>query len=135
MSHVTFMEPIANLTGKVKRSSNISHRTSYGVQHTYTWNPENVIRETPARLIHREALAQANAFASSVLSTGDKQDSWHQQYRKSRYVGPINSFIIRQVLPDIKARLQTEWKDRPIDELKAYISQQRNLRYQTKLIV
>lgn len=132
MAHVTFIEPVATLSGKVKKSANVSFRNSYGVKHTYTWNPETVIRETPARLIHREALAEANAFASSILAAGDKQDSWHQQYRQSGYTGPINSFIIRQVLPDIKARLSAEWKDRPIDELKSYIAQQRSIRYRAK---
>lgn len=128
MARVTFALPIVNLTGKVDKSSNFSHRTSYGTKHTYTWNPNTVIRDTPARLIHREALAEANAFASAVLATEDATGHWHQAYRKSDYKGPINSFIIREVLPDIKARLRREWNDRPLAEIQAFVAQQKSSR-------
>lgn len=124
MSRVTFIEPIANAVGKIKKSSHVSHRTTFGVQHTYYWNPENIIRPTFGRLIHRESLAEASHQASVLLAAEDANGPWHIAYRQSDYAGPINSFIVRRLMPDIKARLAAEWKDKPLSQLQSYIARQ-----------
>lgn len=128
MSRVTFIEPIADLTGKARNTSNISHRTTFGVRHTYYWNPENVVKPTPARLIHREAMAQANYQASRLLLDEQSASYWRDLYRKSKYAGPINSFIIRALLPDIKSRLRTQLQDLTLADIQSYIAKQRHLR-------
>lgn len=128
MARVSYIEPYADISGKIANTSHISHRTTFGVRHTYAWNPNTVIQPTPGRLIHREAMAQASVAASLELSSPESAKQWHTEYHESGYTGPINSFVIKQMLPEIKSRLQEEWKDRPIEELLAYVEEQKNAR-------
>lgn len=128
MSHIKYNNPIENASGRLDHESNISHRTLYGKKHTYCWNPETVIRHTPGRLIHWEAMGQANQFAVQALADERSSRYWRDLYATSKHQGSIISFIIKQKLPEIKAALLAEWKDRPLSELEAYFKKQKSIR-------
>lgn len=133
MSKVKFTELIDNLSGKPNKEAHVSHRTLYGVRHTYTWNPETKVKPTNARLIHRESMAQAYFLAANEMANEQNLRHWHDLARKEKYVGPINSFIVSKVHHDIKTTLLAEWLTRPLDELNAYIAQQKAARLRAKI--
>lgn len=128
MSRIKFAEPIDNASGKVFGKSNISHRTLYGTKHTYTWDPETKVIKTPGRLIHQEALGEANHYAMMEMQDEQKTKDWIEKRRKANDPIPLNAFIIKHVLPEIKERLQEEWKDKSIDEMEALAAERKSAR-------
>lgn len=132
MGKVKFADPIENASGKVFSQSNISHRTLYGTKHTYTWNPGTKVVKTPSRLIHQEALGEANHYAMMELKDEQKTKEWIEKRRKANSPIPLNAFIIRHVLPEIKERLHEEWKDKSLDEMEALAAERKAARAQAK---
>lgn len=130
---VEFSAPVERISGKVVKKSNRSHRTLYGTNHIYGWNPENVIRKTHGRLIHREAMGEANHRASAELKDAVMGAKWRQEWTRDGKRMPVNAFVIKQLLPEIKAQLTQEWKDKPLEELEQYVKLQAAKRFRAKL--
>lgn len=124
--------PINDVSGKIFASSHVSHRTLYGTKHTYTWDPTRPMPKTFGRLIHREALSQASFFASKALRDAQSAAFWGELRRKEPISMPMNAFIIKHKLPEIKAALIAAWKERPLEEFAAYIEQQKLFRLRSK---
>lgn len=108
MSEITFMAPIENVSGRVFKGSNVSHRTLYGKKHTYTWNPDTVVIKTPGRLLHQEAMRRASRFASDIAHNEPQDGYWHTRHRKENPEIPLNAFIIKHKLPEIKVELKSQ---------------------------
>lgn len=108
MGKIIFEVPIANVSGKVFKQSHISHRTLYGVKHTYTWNPETVVEQTPGRLKHQQMLRDASRFASEIAKTEGENGYWHQRYRKEKPTMPFNAFVIKHKMAELKAAQKAE---------------------------
>lgn len=130
---VEFAAPVERISGKVVKKSNKSHRTLYGTDHMYVWNENNVIRKTHGRLIHQEALGEANHRASAELKDAVKGAKWRQEWTRDGKRMPVNAFVIKQLLPEIKAQLTEEWKDKPLEELEQYVKLQVAKRFRAKI--
>jgi len=61
---IKFKGIVESAHGKVDGSSNVSYRTLYGTDHTYTWNRDTKMRLTPQRHLQQEAMRQANLAAT-----------------------------------------------------------------------
>ena len=95
MSKSNLSYPYANASGKFDHSKSVSNRVSYGVQHTYTWNPDTVMVQTPSRVLHQFALKLANLRTSEVMSDPDKL----KQFRKSISTPNMSNDAIKKLSP------------------------------------
>lgn len=79
MSKCKYEFPFSDLTGKVYHDKNFSTRILYGVKHTYLWNPDNEVEQTPNRVLHQAALQLANIRVKEIVSNPEQL----QQVRKT----------------------------------------------------
>lgn len=106
MAQITYEMPVANVSGKLFKQSKISHRTLYGVKHSYTWNPETVVEKTPGRLKHQERLREASQFASQIAKTEGENGYWHQLYKKENPRMPFTAFLIKHKMAELKSEAE-----------------------------
>lgn len=89
----------------------------------YKWSPDNVVRATPARLIQRIAMAEANDYAHKVFRDNQLNELWKKRFvsqsRFSKFYNFIVSSVMEQIKPELQAELETNGtlRGKPIDVL------------------
>lgn len=101
------MNPLVDVaSGKVKHRGNVSYRFYGDKQFTYTWDPDMVVRATPARLIQRQAMKQANMDATAILADPVQTAQWQQRFAQQTKYHNFRPFIVATRMAEIKALLQ-----------------------------
>jgi len=91
--------------GKVKTKGNTSYRYYGNKQFSYTWDPDTVIAATPARLIQRQAMKQANLDATAILADPVKTAEWQQRFQQQVRYHNFRPFIVATRMSEIKTEL------------------------------
>lgn len=103
MTKITFARPVEKISGKVNKESNISFRGN----HSYSWNPDNVIRATPARVLQRYAMLQATLQVKEMLASDTVPVAWRAAFesnqRSQKPATHIRFFLVGLRLREIKS--------------------------------
>ena len=105
MAKLTLNPIVEEASGKVQSKGKVSHRRYGGKQYTYTWDPDTVIVATPARLIQRQAMKQANLDAKAILSDPEQTAQWQQLFQQQVKYANFRPFIVATRMAQIKAEL------------------------------
>ena len=110
-------QPIEQLQGKLfGQHSSFSGRLNRlnGKQHTYYWNPDNVVVQTPARILQHVVVYKANKRATAILSDPENVRLYKQKNKLERGIssgsprGYVLSMLIKEIKPPLKEELETQ---------------------------
>ncbi|MCQ2324614.1 MAG: hypothetical protein MJZ58_00285 [Paludibacteraceae bacterium] len=117
MSEFKASAPIEQLQGKLfGQHSSFSGRLNRlnGKQHTYYWNPDNVVVQTPARILQHVVVYKANKRATAILSDPENVRLYKQKNKLERGIssgsprGYVLSMLIKEIKPPLKEELTTQ---------------------------
>ncbi|MCQ2312462.1 MAG: hypothetical protein MJZ84_03325 [Paludibacteraceae bacterium] len=117
MSKFKAAEPYSDISGKVHgKRSNISACVNRitGKQHTYYWNPDNVVVQTPARVLQHVVIYKANKRATIILSDPENVRLYKQKNKTERGIasgsprGYVLSILIKEIKPPLQEELATK---------------------------
>ncbi|MCQ2343224.1 MAG: hypothetical protein MJZ75_07060 [Paludibacteraceae bacterium] len=80
MAKVTFIDPIASMSGKVAKQDKVALRTRNGRTHAYTIKNPYTGPVTPTRQRTIDAFRNAVTQASIILKDETKKAEWQAQY-------------------------------------------------------
>lgn len=117
MSEFKASAPIEQLQGKLfGQHSSFSGRLNRlnGKQHTYYWNPDNVVVQTPARILQHVVVYKANKRATAILADPENVRLYKQKNKLERGIssgsprGYVLSMLIKEIKPPLKEELTTQ---------------------------
>ena len=117
MSKFKAAEPYSDISGKVRgKKSNISAcvNSITGKQHTYYWNPDNVVVQTPARVLQHVIARKANERATAILSDPANVLLYKRKNKRERGIssgsprGYVLSLLFKEMKPIFQEELATK---------------------------
>ncbi len=112
MSKIKPSEPYEQLQGKLHGKSNYStciNRLN-GKQYTYYWNPKNVVKQTPARVLQHVIAHKANVQATIILSDPANVLLYTQKNKLERGIssGSPRGYVLSMLFKELKPIFQEE---------------------------
>ena len=99
MSEIITIKPVAGMSGKMTKRSDVSFRTDKitGKTTSYTWSGNAKERISPAKVLQQYAMAHANNQATLIMQDPARLALYEQQKQEAGYLRHTRYFIVQQI--------------------------------------